>query len=71
MIGKDRYILTGELKVLNSKDLQELFGFGKTKMNQVLQSGILPVIKIGGEYRTTEEQIREWFKRNVGKEIII
>lgn len=60
-----------ELKVLNSKDLQELFGFGKTKMNQVLQSGVLPVIKIGGEYRTTEEQIRDWFKKNAGKEIFI
>lgn len=60
-----------ELKVLNSKDLQLLFGFGKTKMNQVLQSGILPVVKIGGEYRTTEEQIQEWFKRNAGKEILL
>ena len=60
-----------ELKVLNSKDLQQLFGFGKTKMNQVLQSGILPVVKIGGEYRTTEEQIQDWFKRNAGKEILL
>ena len=52
------------LKVLKTKDLQELFGFGKTKMNQVLQAGVLPVVKIGGTYLTTEEQIQEWFKRN-------
>jgi hypothetical protein len=39
-------------------------------MNQLLQSGILPVVKIGGDYRTTEDQINEWFKRNAGKEII-
>jgi hypothetical protein len=58
------------LRILNSKDLQELFGYGKTKMNQLLQSGILPVVKIGGDYRTTEDQINEWFKRNAGKEII-
>ena len=49
----------------------QLFGFGKTKMNQVLQSGVLPVIKLGGEYITTEEQIQEWFKRNQGKSILL
>lgn len=59
------------LKVLKTKDLQELFGFGKTKMNQVLQSGILPVVKIGGEYLTTEDQIKEWFKRNQYKTLEI
>lgn len=59
------------LKVLKTKDLQELFGFGKTKMNQVLQSGILPVVKIGGEYRVTERQIEEWFYKNAGKDILI
>lgn len=60
-----------KLKILKSKDLRELFGFGKTKMNQVLQAGILPVTKLGGEYITTEDQIKEWFKRNQGKEILI
>lgn len=60
-----------KLKILNSKDLQELFGFGKNKMNHILQMGILPVVKIGGEYRTTEAQIKEWFKKNEGKEIIL
>ena len=59
------------LKVLKTKDLMQLFGFGKTKMNQVLQSGVLPVIKLGGEYITTEEQIQEWFKRNQGKSILL
>ena len=48
-----------------------MFGFGKTKMNQILQSGLLPVVKIGGEYRTTEEQIKEWFKKNAGKNILL
>ena len=70
MVRINRY-RNNELKILNSKDLQQLFGFGKTKMNQVLQAGILPVTKIGGEYRTTEAQIQEWFKRNEGKEIIL
>lgn len=49
----------------------KMFGFGKTKMNQVLQSGVLPVTKLGGEYITTEDQIREWFKRNQGKKILL
>lgn len=47
-----------------------MFGFGKTTMNKLLKSGILPVVKIGGEYRCSEEQIKEWFKRNSGKSII-
>ena len=65
------FYLEKELKILNSKDLQVMFGFGKTKMNQILQSGLLPVVKIGGEYRTTEEQIKEWFKKNAGKNILL
>lgn len=59
------------MRVLKTKDLMELFGFGKTKMNQVLQAGILPVVKLGGEYITTESQIEEWFKRNQGKNILL
>lgn len=47
-----------ELKILNSKDLQVMFGFGKTKMSQVLNSGLLPVVKIGKQWVTTDAQMR-------------
>lgn len=69
--NKKGWIKIEDLKVLKSNDLMKMFGFGKTKMNQVLQSGVLPVTKLGGEYITTEDQIREWFKRNQGKKILL
>ena len=57
------------MKVFKTKDLMEIFGFGKTKMYQVLQKGILPATKIGNEYLISEDALNEWFKRNQGKEI--
>lgn len=63
--------MENNLRVLKTKDLMELFGFGKTKMYQVLKSGVLPVVKIGGDYITTEQQIQEWLVRNQYKEIEI
>lgn len=60
-----------ELKILNSKDLQGMFGFGKTKMSQVLNSGVLPVIKIGKQWVTTDAQMQEWFNKNAGREVLL
>lgn len=57
------------LKVLNTKDLQELFGFGKTKMSELFQSGVLPVVKIGRDYIATQKAIEKWINDNTGKEI--
>lgn len=57
------------MKVLKTKDLMEIFGFSRTKMYQVLQKGILPTTRIGGEYLISEDVLSEWFKRNQGKQI--
>jgi len=57
------------IKVLNSKELQELFGFGKTKMCELLQSGALPVVKIGRDYITTQQAVEKWIEDNIGREI--
>ncbi len=57
------------LQVLNSQDLQEMFGFGKTKMCELFQSGVLPVVKIGRDYITTQKAVEDWIKDNIGKEI--
>lgn len=48
-----------------------MFGFGDTKMSQVLNSGVLPATKIGKTWFTTAAQMQEWFNKNVGKEIIL
>lgn len=57
------------MKVLKTKDLMEIFGFSRTKMYEVLQKGIIPATKIGGEYIISEEVLNEWFKRNQGKKL--
>lgn len=56
--------------VLTKADLCELFRFGKTKMDKMLNANILPVVQIGKDYRITRKQIDEWFKRNSGKHIL-
>jgi len=43
--------------------------FGKTKLNELLISNIIPVTKVGKDYITTEERINDWINENIGKEI--
>lgn len=56
-------------KVLKNEEISQFFGFGKTKMSKLFQEKVLPVVKIGNDYVTTERTIEEWIKENVGKEI--
>lgn len=51
-------------------DLLEIFPFGKTKLRQLLKAGVLPVIKIGKQYITSDEAIQRWVLENTGKEIL-
>lgn len=57
------------MKVLTQKDLLEILPFGRTKLNELLMSNVLPVTKIGRDYITTEERLNEWIEENIGKEI--
>lgn len=57
------------MKILTQDDLLHILPFGKTKLNMLLISGSLPVVKIGRDYITTDEQIMEWIRDNTGKEI--
>lgn len=56
-------------KILKQTDLYEILPFQKTKVLQLLRSGELPVVKVGKDYITTMELIKEWIKDNVGSEI--
>ncbi len=58
-----------EDKLMQTEDIEKYFGFGKTKMNELFKSGILPVVKIGRDYVTTKDAINQWVCENVGKEI--
>ena len=42
------------LKIITSHELLEMLPFGKTKFNQLLKAGELPLMKIGNDYITTE-----------------
>lgn len=57
------------IKILTKKDLLEILPFGKTKLNELLISNILPVTKVGKDYITTEERLNDWINENIGKEI--
>ena len=57
------------MKILTQKDLLEILPFGRTKLNELLMSNVLPVTKIGRDYITTEDRLNEWIQENIGKEI--
>lgn len=56
-------------RLYSFNDLLTIFPFGKTKLRQLLQAGVLPVVKIGKQYVTSEKAIELWILENSGKEI--
>ena len=57
------------IRVSTKADLLEIFPFGRTKLQQLLTAGVLPVVKVGKSYLTSEAQIQRWLLENTGKEI--
>lgn len=57
------------IRVYTKADLLEIFPFGRTKLQQLLTAGVLPVVKVGKSYLTSEAQIQRWLLENTGKEI--
>lgn len=56
-------------KILKQTDLYEILPFQKTKVQQLLRSGELPVVKVGKDYITTYKQIEKWIDENIGNEV--
>lgn len=56
-------------KILKQTDLYNVLPFGKTKINQLIKSGELPLVKIGNDYITTFNVLEEWIKKHSGEEI--
>lgn len=56
-------------KILKQSDLYTVLPFGKTKINQLIKSGQLPVVKIGNDYVTTYNILEDWIKTHIGEEI--
>ena len=58
-----------KMQVYSKADLLEFFPFGRTKLQQLLTAGVLPVVKVGKAYLTSDAQIQRWLLENTGKEI--
>ena len=61
--------ITLDYPIYDKDDLLKIFPFGKTKLNELLQANVLPVIKVGRDYITNQKMLDEWFKKFSGKEI--
>ncbi len=55
------------LKVYSQKDLLRIFPFKRTKLQQLLNAGVLPVVKVGRTYLSSDDLIRRWLLENAGK----
>ncbi len=56
-------------KVLKQTDLYEILPFQKSKIQQLIKSNELPLVKIGKDYITTFRLLEEWIENHIGEEI--
>ena len=56
-------------KILSKKDLYDVLPFGKTKIQQLIASNQLPLLKIGKDYVTTYNILEDWIREHIGDEI--
>ena len=56
-------------RILSQTDLYEILPFGKTKIQQLVKSGQLPLMKIGKDYITTFNLLERWIEEHLGEEI--
>ncbi len=56
-------------RILSQNDLYEILPFGKTKVQQLIKSNQLPLVKIGKDYITTFSILEQWINDNLGTEI--
>lgn len=56
-------------RILSQTDLYDILPFGKTKIQQLVKSGQLPLMKIGKDYITTFNLLERWIEEHLGEEI--
>ena len=56
-------------KAYSVLEISNMLGIGKTKTRELLDSGILPVTKVGRQYFTSPDAIQQYLKKNIGREI--
>ncbi len=60
----------GHVVVYSQKDLLKVFPFKRTKLQQLLNAGVLPVVKVGKTYLSSPQMIERWLMENSGKTIL-
>lgn len=58
-----------EDKILSQTDLYKILPFGRTKIQQLIKSGELPLVKVGKDYITTFNILEKWIEDHIGQEI--
>ena len=56
-------------KILSQKDLYDVLPFGKTKIQQLIASNQLPLLKIGKDYVTRYNILEDWMRGRRGDEV--
>ena len=65
----EQSVLSVHDRILSQKDLQAILPFKRTKIQQLLNSNQLPVLKVGKDYITTFSILEDWIKEHLGNEI--
>ena len=58
-----------ETRILKQTDLYRILPFQRTKVQQLIKAGALPVVKVGKDYITTWEQLEKWVDEHIGEDI--
>lgn len=59
----------GTMRFYSKEDLLKIFPFKRTKLQQLLNAGVLPVVKVGKTYITSDAMLNRWVEENIGKTI--
>ena len=66
----NKQINPDDFKAYSVLEISQMLGVGKTKTREMLDSGILPVTKIGRQYFTSPSSIQNFLKKNIEKNCI-
>jgi len=53
------------MKLLNTRIAGEILSFSPKKVRKMIDTGELPAVKIGGEYRIREEDLKKYVENLV------
>lgn len=55
-----------DLRLITLKQVQDTFGIGRTKANELIRAGELDAVRIGTALRVTRSSAKRWLDRQLG-----